>query len=104
MFFIRRLTLTNANTNYQLYSLFTALDGRVPARCAELQVQAGSGNTAVVLVGDGSLSGSVYGKELDTLDSMTIGAGSHANTVALKNVWLRSASAGQTVNVILRVA
>lgn len=104
MFFIRNITLTAADTNYRLYTLLNAADSRIPARCAEIQIQAATANTAKVLIGDGGLSGSVFGKELNAESSTTIGAGSNSNTVPLKNLWARSASAGQVLNIIVRVA
>ena len=103
MFYIRKVTLTNANTNYKLYTLMNDLDPRCPARCAEVQIQANSANAGTVLVGDGSLSATNYGKELDSLDGTTVGGGSDKNGIALKNIYLRSATAGQVCNIIVRV-
>lgn len=92
-----QITLTNADTNYNIRTLVVAIIGAgTRIRGTEISLQAPSTNVADVLVGDSSLSGTRYGK------SLSIGAGytyRFDKALSLGNLYVRSASAGQKLNV-----
>jgi len=99
------VTLTSANTNYNLLALVNAIltPTLSPGACRELSLQNTNGNTASVLVGDAELSSTRIGYEL-TAGSSTVGMSrtyrcSGSNSVSIADIYVRSASAGQKLNV-----
>lgn len=58
------VTLTNANTNYNLGVLLQALDPNFPLHGREVSLQTSSSVAGTVRVGDGTVSGTSCGYEL----------------------------------------
>jgi hypothetical protein len=108
------VTLTSANTNYNLAELVqavldaetgTASGGVVPSMVRQVVIQsypglAGAGaNTAEILIGDGKLSTARFGIVL------TVGANfsdrSNTNNVAWGDFYARSAAANQKLSILI---
>lgn len=96
-----QVTLTLANTNYNILSLVQAIEDTCPAACRELQIQAATANADVVLIGDAELSATRFGYELARLDSAKYRS-DHSNVI-LGGKYARSATAGQKLNVEIEV-
>jgi hypothetical protein len=96
-----QVTLTLANTNYNILELVQALEPTCPAACRELQIQAATGNADVVLLGDAKLSATRMGFELARLESRTWRS-NHSNVI-LGGKYARSVTAGQNLNVEIEV-
>ena len=109
-----QVTLTNANTNYNLQTLVqavldaeggTATGGVVPGMVRQVVVQShpgigGSGaNTADVLLGDGLLSTTRMGVVLPVGSNWA--DRSNTNNVAWGDLYARSATAGQKLNIFV---
>lgn len=96
MYIARTLTLTSADTNYNVGTLLAAaLGASLPqTNCDELLVQS-EATADDVLIGDATLSGSNYGYKLTPGQSRTY------RTKGMQVGWfnLRSPEAGATVNV-----
>lgn len=101
------LTLTDADTNYNLYTLAAAIDSTLRTNHTQISLQPDPANTALVRVGDQSLSGTRYGLSLGTVTSpaaaipVILRSGSGAADQALNGLYARSASAGQKIAVLL---
>jgi len=97
------VTLTLANTAYDLYALCVAVDPTCPTRCRELTIQSRAGNTAVVAIGDKNISASRQGCALEFGSGGLTGASrtyrNTASNVLLQDRWVFSTSAGQQLNV-----
>lgn len=94
------VTLTNANTNYNLLALIQALAGYSGANgmVAWLHLQATAGNAGAILVGDASMTGSIFGFSLAAAASHVYGP-FRMSALPLASIWVRSASAGVTLSV-----
>lgn len=110
------VTLTNADTNYNLMSLVQgvldaetgiATGGVCPGACRELFIQSANGNTAPVLIGDGKLSATRVGYELKN-GSSAVGDSrlyrSTINNVDLASLFARSGTSGQKLNIEIVLA
>lgn len=91
------VTITLANQNYNLLTLLQAIEANCPPTARELVIQSHSDNASTVLVGDGSLSGTRCGYELALGQSRTYR--SSIQHVLLGSIFVRSAGAGQKLNV-----
>lgn len=95
-----QLTLTLADTNYNLRTLVSAVDADALASVCELQIQSDPGNgAAVILVGDSGLSATRYGKDLRANDSALYR--SSKNSIYTGDYYLRCNLAGKKINVDL---
>lgn len=94
------VTLTSANTNYNLLTLIQALTGYSGANgmVAWLHLQATAGNAGAILIGDASMTGSVFGFSLAAAANHIYGP-FVMSALSLANIWVRSASAGVTLSV-----
>lgn len=90
-----QVTLTSANTNYNLKTLIEAIEPMLQGQVDEATIQADEG-TGTVLVEDASLSGTRYGYVLNPGDSRTYRMPGRIRT---GEIYLRSATAGKKVNV-----
>lgn len=95
--FTASITLTNSNTNYNIYTLCAAIRGVFPRKAQNLSISAPSSNSAVVLLGDSTLSATQYGRELPA--GGTTGWLGTNNSVPLENFNARSSSAGQVLQI-----
>jgi hypothetical protein len=93
-YFAVQVTLTSANTNYNLYDLVTAIEANAAPSVRELSLQADSN---AVLVGDASLGTTRYGYQLTSGASRTYR--SFAANVPLSAIWARSTSSGAKINI-----
>jgi len=106
------ITLTSADTNYELLTLVNAIlaaetgtsdQVQAPGACRELNIQAdggidgAAGNTADVLIGDGFLSTTRYGYLLHPGESRNYRG--EPGQVIVSGISLRSHTDGQTVHV-----
>jgi len=103
------LTLTDANTNYNLWSLAVAIEPTLRTNFTQINLQPDPANSALVRIGDEALSGTRYGLSLGTVTSpaadipIVLRSGSGAADVSLNTLYARSASAGQKVSVLLEL-
>jgi hypothetical protein len=95
------VTLTSADTNYNLNELIVAVEAAAPTITKELVIQAASTNGSSVLIGDLNLSGTNYGYELEAKDSRTYVNRDLGKGVDVRDFYLRSSGAGQKVSVEL---
>lgn len=91
-----QVTLTSADTNYNLETLVAAIATTSPLRSLELILFAPSSNTSAVLIGDGSLASNRYAVSLDPLQAYTFRS---TKPMRLKRFLARSAGASQKLNV-----
>lgn len=108
-YWLGTVTLTLANTNYSLVDLINAAlasaNALVPGMVRELQLQASKGidgsgqNTNDILVGDGNLSTANFGASLNPGGTLTYR--SNTTNTFLAGLYVRSAGAGQKLNVAL---
>jgi hypothetical protein len=96
---MRTVTLTSANTNYGVDELLLAENAAERIHCQEVTFQAPTGNTAVILIGDGSLSATEFGYSLAAGTILTIRGSAGANSVGLNAFKVRSANAGQLLSI-----
>ena len=97
----RTVTLTAANTNYQLSALLEALDADIPVKCAQIGLQFDSGAGAdACLVGNSDLSATVFGRRLLATQAFDMGP-VESNLLRTDQIWLRSNGAAHTVHVFL---
>lgn len=96
------VTLTNANTNYNLYDLAVAIRPLFPRRAKSFGIFAPSANVAAVLVGDANLSTTHYGEEIGP--SGRWGFIGTQNDIPVENFTARSASAGQKLALTAIIA
>jgi hypothetical protein len=100
--FSKTVSLSSANTNYNLYSLMKAAQDFEPwCSCLQLQVDMGAG-AAIVRVGDKDLSDTNYGFELVAGQAFPIGD-LQTNSIPLPNFFLRSTVALTAVAVFALV-
>jgi hypothetical protein len=97
------LTLSQANTVYNLYDLLSAARPEAPKVVAELYIIADNANSGSVYVGDSTLSTSNYGAELAPGDPM-LPRRTAGNQIALDHVYLMASAANQKVNVTVAQA
>ncbi len=95
------VTLTLADTNYQLLHLLQLIEPNCPGATREMILQADTTNSATVLIGDGKLSATRFGYQLWPRESRTYRA--EFQGVLLGNIFVRSTSAGQKLSVELMV-
>lgn len=91
------VTLTLANTNYNLLTLLQAIETNCPSTARELLIQSHSDNASTVLVGDAALSGIRCGYELALGQSRTYR--SSIQHVLLGSIYVRSSGTSQKLNV-----
>jgi hypothetical protein len=95
------LTLTDANTNYNLYTLMAAIRANVGRSFNYLKIIADTSNngTNPVLKGDSTLTATIHSDKLfpDQIWERTSGKG--CNDIPATQIYLRSASAAQKVHV-----
>lgn len=98
------VTLTNANQNYNLLALMQAADPRAPISCHILQIQldpaAGSAKLRIMNQ-DGSDTN--WGVELVASQAFQDGSPAGMNSVPTGGYWLRCSSAGKLVGIYARV-
>lgn len=101
-----QVTLTSADTNYEILALVNAILGTVaeaPGGARDFVIQAHPGidgagtNTSDVLIGDGELSATRFGTVLIPGASETFV--STLENVQVGGVYARSAGAGQKLNI-----
>lgn len=95
------ITLTSANTNYDLYTLAVAVNAAFPKNCQELTVLADPANVAEVLCGDGTLSATQYGYNIAPGGSFTHRA--PTNGISVSGRKIRSTSAGMILHLSAEV-
>lgn len=99
------LTLTNANTNYQLNALLAAADtelGASPfqsARRIVIQADLDAGATSFK-IGNTDLSATNFGCEF--LASQSVLYEDDNDTIVLSEIWLRTDAAGKKINVAIQ--
>lgn len=110
-----QVTLTSANTVYNIYNLIQAVIAAqtpstdAPASCRELNLQAHPGidgtgaNTNAILVGDSFLSTTNMAYVLGVGASRTYRSSS-TSSVQVGSIYVRSAGAGQKINVEIEMA
>lgn len=99
--FSRTLTLTSANTNYNLGTLIKALNSSASTEYSELIITADDANTAPVYFGSDStnLSATDYGLKLLAGDSILMRASALNDGITATGIYLRSSSAAQKIHV-----
>jgi hypothetical protein len=101
------LTLTDADTNYNLHTLAVAIESTLRTNFSQISLQPIPANTGLVLIGDEALSGTRYGLVLGTVTSpaaapaVVLRSGSGGADQSLKSLYARSAAAGQKIAVLL---
>lgn len=100
--FMRSVTLTNADTNYNLLTLLRAIDADMPMRAQMVQLQydptAGAG---VLRIGNPSvLSATDFGVELVGTQAFSIGS-LDSNLILLGDIEMRSTVAAKKVHVVV---
>lgn len=98
-----QITLTSANQNYNVLVEVQKVVANCPATARELAIQSASGNTGIVLIGDAALSATRFGVELVAAGDARVYGSVHQN-VQVGTKWVRSATAGQKVNVEIEAA
>ena len=102
------LTLTSANTNYNIATLIAAINSAERKNFAQVVIVGYPGidgvgaNTSDVLVGDASLATTRFFLALGANDQYTFYSGDGSNGVCTPSLFVRSAGAGQKINVLLR--
>lgn len=103
------LTLTDANTNYNLHDLAVAIEAGLRTNFSQISLQPIPANTGLVLVGDEALSATRYGLVLGTVTSpaaaepVVLRSGGGAADQSLKSLYARSAAAAQKIAVLLEL-
>lgn len=103
------LTLTDANTNYNLHTLAAAVETELRTNFSQISLQPDPANSGLVLIGDAALSGTRYGLALGTVTSPAAAApvilrsGSGAADQGLNALYARSGTAAQKVLVLLEL-
>jgi hypothetical protein len=100
-----QVTLTSADTNYEIYTLVEAIvtvatnPSDAPGACREFNIQSDPGNDGSnpILVGDSELSATRYGYSLSAGDSRVYR--SDINNVQVAGKYVRSHASGQKLNV-----
>jgi hypothetical protein len=82
-----QVTLTNADQNYRLIDLLTAVDSNIPQTCNELGLQAEADNAMEILIGDSAVSDTRYGYKLNAGDARTYGR--NMQSVLLGSMYVR---------------
>jgi hypothetical protein len=96
--FAPQVTLTTANTVYNLQTLVKAIDAAEPGYCHQLTLQADIGNgEANVFIGDSTVSSSTYGVKLPASGASNYE--SPFNAIDLANFYLVSDTNSAKVNV-----
>jgi hypothetical protein len=98
------VTLTNADTNYNLYSLISAIKSTAARNCAQLELLAPLANTNNVAVGPGSMAALTDGDQMIAGDSRNFSGGGGANPVSVTEIFVRSDGAGQKLAVRVRTS
>ena len=100
---MKAVTLTLANTNYNLYSLMQGIETNAPERCHKLQLQADPSATSSsqTRIGNADLSDTNYGVLL--FATQAFGIESQTNSVVCSEFWLRCNLAGKTVSITSHV-
>lgn len=100
------VTLTDANTNYNLKTLLEALTdwvptaGVVPMKVREILIMADPSNAAgIVLLGDDKLSATRYGWSL--IAEASVPFRSYGNNIYVGDYYARSATAGMKLGITL---
>ena len=99
-----QITLTLADTNYNVLALVRAVEEACPASARELCLESDKANDAAskIMIGDSNLSGTRYGYQLSPGDSRTYRA--MVQNVPFGVLYARSASAGLKLNVEVMAA
>jgi hypothetical protein len=87
-----QVTLTDANTNYNLLTLVRAIDSTFVDQ-GNISIQTDPANLGAVLMGDSNLSATRYGAKLSGGSSMFY------EKKALRGRYARSATAAQKLNI-----
>jgi hypothetical protein len=104
------LTLTSADTNYQVSALIAAINAAERKNFSQIVllgypgIDGAGANTNDVLVGDAALSTARFFDALPASGSIAIQTGDATSSISTTSLWVRSAASGQKVNVLLRVA
>jgi len=93
-----RVTLTLANTNYNLYTLIAAIMPTFYDQGRQVMIQSDTANSDAVLIGDSNLSATVYGINLAAALA-SVNLGSAPLMVRLHDYYARSATAGQILEI-----
>jgi hypothetical protein len=100
--FSYQLTLTDADTNYNLQELIAAVEPSAPTFCRELLIQADDGNsTNKVMIGDLNTSSTRFGFKLAAGDSRTYVY--REAMVDVRDFYVRCDGASKKINVELLV-
>jgi hypothetical protein len=91
-----QVTLTDADTNYDLLALVRAIDSAFIDFANQITLQADDANSGTILIGDSNLSDTRYGVKLSVTDALALGVGS-----SLRGINARSASSGQKLNIFV---
>lgn len=94
-----QVTLPLADTNYNLFTLLSAVDPECPAAAKDLTIQYDKDNTVDVLVGDANLAAGRFGYRLDSTSGGKVYARS-SRDFPVSLVWVRAVgAANQKLNV-----
>lgn len=93
------VTLTNANQNYDLATLVLAVSSIARIHGEGISIQAAPANTADVLIGDASMTGSVFNARLAPSDVLNLDNGAGANRAHLNAYQARGEAAGLKLNI-----
>lgn len=96
-----QLTLTSADTNYNLLTLIRAIDEDFVDNARHLSIQADPSNGSAVLIGDTELSATRYGISLGNGEGKVYGDGV-TPVQGLRTTLARSTGAAQKINVEVR--
>jgi hypothetical protein len=103
---LKTITLTNANTNYQLSALLNALDGDIAhnplsSRCTYLQLQFDvNAGSDVLLIGNADLSATNFGVQLVGTQAWPVQS-MDSNLIRLDQIYLRCTGPSRVVYVAM---
>jgi hypothetical protein len=94
------VTLTLANTNYNLYTLMAVAEPNPPALVQRLQIQADpAGQAAEFRIGGAALSDTNYGVLIYATQAVIINDGGGQNTISTRGVYVRCNTAGLRIAI-----
>lgn len=94
------ITLTDANTNYNLYTLMATILTNVGRSFARIYFEAPQANSNAIARGNNSMADMVSGDKIfNALDTDVLQSGAGINSISATNIWLRSDGASQKLMI-----
>ena len=96
---LKTVSLTSLNTNYNLYTLMKAVDPAAPDRCCKLNLQLDVGaGAAKLFIGNDDISGTNFGVQLNA-GQVKVWESGETNRILASQIWLRTDTNTQSVHV-----